>query len=167
MTISLPGQCVRKSREPHTYFGCSDRSESTKKVATWRIWGPAVSTPTCMSLMPCSGRAYQPPYQDRPVWFSSMDESVSGAARQGGTGQMTTVLRRYMHSYTYLTSECHTSPIVKRPSFFPSSDLLSVYRILLLGCASEQCKNTRGRAICMMTATSDDSHFYRPALSRV
>ena len=79
---------------------------------------------------------------------------------------MTKVLRRYVHSYTYLTSECYTSPIVKRSSFLPSSDLFSVYRILLLGRASEQCKNTRGMAIGMMTATSDDSQFYCRALSR-
>jgi hypothetical protein len=152
----FPPRSVRAKVARHIST-CSDRSESSTKVATWRIWGRAVSTPTCMSLTSCSGRAYQPPYQDRPVLFSSMDESVSGAARQGGTGQMTKVLRHYMHSYTYLTSECYTSPVVKQSSFLPSSDLFSVYRILLLGCASEQCKNTRGRAIGMMTATSDDS----------
>jgi hypothetical protein len=118
-------------------------------------FGACSFNPNCMSLMPCSGRAYQPPYQDRPVLVSSMDESVSGAARQGGTGQMTKVLRRYIRSYTYL-SECYTSPIVKRSSLLPSPDLLSVYRILLLGCASEQCKSMG----------SDDPQFYRPALSR-
>lgn len=91
VTISLQGQCVRKSRGIFQLAGT--QSESSTKVATWRIWGRAVSTSTCMSLMPCSGRAYQPPYQDRPVLFSSMDESVTGAARQGGTGQMTKVLR--------------------------------------------------------------------------
>jgi hypothetical protein len=76
---------------------------------------------------------------------------------------MTKVLRRYMRSV--YVSECCTSPIVKR-SFLPSPDLFSVYRILLLGCASEQCKNTRGAiGMIIMTATPDDLQFYRPALS--
>lgn len=133
------------------------------KVATWRIWGRAVLTPTCMSLMPCSGRACQPPYQDRPVWFSSMDVCVGC----GPSGRDRTYDQKFCAvtccqcvRYTYL-SECYTSPIVNR-SFLPSPYFVlslphPATRLRKRVMQKKKHEGLRRHWGKMMTTTSDDS----------
>jgi hypothetical protein len=71
--------------------------------------------------------------------FSSMDESVSGAARQGGTGQ-----RTYDQSFAPLHVFGIRTCLNVVIQYIPNCKTVLLFALLLLGCASELCKNTRG-----------------------